>query len=209
MMNLPSTLAAAHDIIRQLEAKNEQLEIIARIDPITNICNRRAFEERLSAAFLSARRSSAPLAVVVIDLDNFKRRNDTLGHIAGDHCLGAFAARLGSLTRAGDTVARIGGEEFAVLLPDASEDEAAQLCRRIAESVRYGCCAGEPLTFSAGVAVLDSTMLHPSTIVDNADRAMYRAKESGKDRVCVHKSTFHRAVDGGLFQRLTRHIQSL
>jgi diguanylate cyclase (GGDEF)-like protein len=207
MMNLPSDLFAAHNIIRQLEAKNEQLEVLARIDPVTRICNRRAFDEQLLSAFSHSRRTATSLSVAVLDLDNFKRRNDTLGHIAGDHCLGAFAAQLVEHSRAGDTVARIGGEEFAILMPDTCEEDAAQLCRRVAERVRYGCCAGEPLTFSGGVASVDSTMMHPSTMVDYADRAMYLAKQSGKDKVCIHTPTFHRAVaDSGLFQRITRYL---
>jgi diguanylate cyclase (GGDEF)-like protein len=207
MQSLPTNLTAAHDLIQQLRDKNAQLENLARIDPVTSISNRRAFDERLLAAFATARRSSTPLSVVVFDLDNFKRRNDALGHLAGDYCLSAFAAQLVEHCRPGDTVARIGGEEFAIVLPDATDEDAAQLCRRIADRVRYGCCAGEPLTFSAGVAMMDSTMLHPSTILDNADKAMYAAKHNGKDKVCIHAPAFHRAVvDGGLFQRISRYL---
>jgi len=206
-MNLPADLDTAHKMILQLLAKADELEALARLDPITRIANRRAFDERLSAAFAHARRTSTALSVVVVDLDNFKRRNDTFGHAAGDTCLKAFAAQLVVQSRADDTVARIGGEEFAIILPNTSEMDAVGLCQRIAAAVRYGCCAGDPLTFSAGVAELDGSAMHPSTMLEYADRAMYQAKRSGKDRVTLHRPAFHRAViDGGLFQRITRYL---
>lgn len=205
-MNLPADLDAAHKMIHQLIAKANELEALVRLDPLTRIANRRAFDDRLDAAFADARRTATPLTVAVLDLDNFKRRNDTLGHAAGDTCLKAFAAQLVEVCRAGDTVARIGGEEFAIIMPNTPEVDAAQLCRRIAGRVRYGCCEGNPITFSAGVAALDGTMLHPSAIVDRADRAMYQAKQSGKDKVCIHEPAFHRAAAPSLFQRITRYL---
>lgn len=205
-MNLPADLETAHKMILQLLKQADELEALARIDALTHIANRRAFDERLNAAFAHARRTSTTLSVAIIDLDNFKKRNDTYGHIAGDDCLKSFAAQLISLCRADDTVARIGGEEFAIILPDTSEVEGAYLCYRIAETARYGCCVGDPLTFSAGLAALDGTMLHASTVVEYADRAMYQAKHSGKDRICLHKPAFHRSAAPGLFQRLTRSL---
>jgi diguanylate cyclase (GGDEF)-like protein len=203
-MNLPADLATAHQMILQLLAKADELEALARLDPITHIANRRAFDERLNAAFAHARRTSTALSLAVFDLDDFKRRNDTLGHAAGDACLKAFAAQLVAHSRADDTVARIGGEEFALILPDTGDSDAATLCTRIAASVRYGCCAGDPLTFSAGVAALDGSAMHPSTVLESADRAMYAAKNSGKNCVRVHRPAFDRAPAGGLYQRLTR-----
>jgi diguanylate cyclase (GGDEF)-like protein len=204
-MNLPTDLETAHTMIRQLLKQADELQALARIDAVTHIANRRAFDERLNAAFAHARRTSTPLSVAVLDLDDFKRRNDTLGHAAGDACLKSFAAQLVSHSRADDFAARIGGEEFAIILPNTGEMEAANICIRIAAIVRYGCCAGAPLTFSAGVAELDGSAMHPSTVVEHADRAMYLAKNSGKDSVRIHRPTFHRAVvDGNLFQRLTR-----
>jgi diguanylate cyclase (GGDEF)-like protein len=205
-MNLPADLDTAHKMIRQLLKRTDELEALARLDSVTRIANRRAFDERLNAAFAHARRTSTSLSVAVLDLDGFKKRNDTLGHAAGDDCLKAFAAQLVAHSRAGDTVARIGGEEFAIILPNTGEVDAANLCQRIAATVRHGCCAGAPLTFSAGVAELDGSAMHPSTVVDDADRAMYLAKRSGKNRISIHRPAFHRAVvDGGLFQRLARY----
>lgn len=205
-MHLPSDLAAAHQLIIDLQAKTKRLEALALTDGLTGVSNRRAFDDRLAAAFAHARRTLTPLAVVVIDLDNFKRRNDTLGHSVGDVCLRAVASQLVAHTRGADVVARIGGEEFALILPSTTEEDAAQLVARIAQRVRYGCCAGEPLTFSAGVAALDGTMFHPSTIVDYADRAMYQVKHSGKDGISIHRPHFQRAADDNLFQRITRYL---
>lgn len=205
-MNLPNDLATAHKMILDLVAKTNELEALARLDPVTHIPNRRAFDERLNAAFAHARRTSTLLSVAVLDLDNFKKRNDTLGHAAGDVCLKSFALHLLSHSRAGDVVGRIGGEEFALILPNTGADDAVGLCQRIAASVRYSCCAGDPLTFSAGVAELDGSAMHPSTVVEYADQAMYLAKRSGKNRVSIHRPSFNRAVvDGGFFQRLPRH----
>lgn len=205
-MHLPSDLAAAHQLILTLQEKTKRLEALALTDGLTGVSNRRAFDDRLAAAFAHARRTLTPLSVVVVDLDNFKLRNDTLGHAVGDVCLRAVAGQLVAHTRGADVVARIGGEEFALVLPNTTEDDAAQLVARIAQRLRYGCCAGEPMTFSAGVAALDGTMFHPSTIVDYADRAMYQVKHSGKDGISIHRPHFNRAADPNLFRRITRYL---
>ena len=191
---LPQTLDDAQNLITHLRAQLHALQALALTDPLTGVANRRAFEDRLAAAFAHARRTDKPLAVAVLDLDNFKARNDTFGHAAGDRCLRHLAAQLTAHTRGADTVARIGGEEFAIILPNTRQNAAVDLCQRIANTLRHGCCPDAVLTFSAGVAELDATMLHPATIVDNADRAMYAAKQAGKDRVAVHKPTFRRAI---------------
>ena len=191
---LPDTLEASHQLIIELRSQVDHLAALARIDPLTNLANRRAFDERLNQGFAHAQRTRTPLAVAVIDLDNFKRRNDTYGHAAGDRCLQLLATQLKAHSRAGDVVARIGGEEFALVFPNTNQIDAAAICTRIAFALRQGCSTGGPLTFSCGVAELDATMLHACTILDRADRAMYAAKHSGKDRVCLHQTTYNRAA---------------
>jgi diguanylate cyclase (GGDEF)-like protein len=192
--DLPTDIPAAHTLIRELRAKVTRLEALALLDPLTAIANRRAFDERLAAAFAHALRTSTPLAVAVLDVDNFKLRNDTQGHAAGDRCLKAIAAQLVFHTRGEDVAARIGGEEFALVLPNTTSEQALALVNRIADTIR--CCyyVGPPLTFSAGVAQLDATMAHPCTITERADRAMYDAKESGKNRAFIYKSQPTRSV---------------
>jgi len=191
--SLPTDIRSAHHIITDLRAQVAHLESIAMLDPLTAIANRRAFDDRLGAAFSHAQRTRSPLALAVFDIDNFKRRNDRCGHASGDRCLQALAQQLRTHSRRSDVVARIGGEEFAMIFPSTTAETAAEVCRRIAAGVR-NCCAFEPLTFSAGVAALDSTMADACAILDLADKAMYEAKHKGKDRVHIHKPAFRRSV---------------
>lgn len=190
---LPPDLLSAHQLVLELRAQIAQLESLALLDPLTGIPNRRAFDDRLNAAFTYAQRTNSPLAVVVLDVDNFKRRNDTHGHVAGDACLRALATQLAAHSRSSDTVARIGGEEFAIILPNANDEQAVDICARVAAKMRTA-CGMEPMTFSAGVAQVDATMADSCTILDHADRAMYKAKREGKDRVVIHQSNIRRSV---------------
>lgn len=190
---LPEDLYTARQTILKLRSEVSRLEALAMLDPLTGIANRRMFEAALAAAFSRSNRTKKPLSVVVIDLDNFKRRNDTYGHAEGDRCLKNMAQSLRFHLRLSDTAARIGGEEFALILPDTDQDQALDLCARIARSVRE-CCGCEPLTFSAGVAQKDSSMAAGSTIVDYADKAMYEAKCAGKNRAQAYAQTFRRSI---------------
>lgn len=190
---LPLDLATAHQTITALRLEIARLEALAMLDPLTGIANRRMFDAELAAAFSRSDRTKRPLSIVVIDLDNFKRRNDTYGHAEGDRCLKGLAQSLTAHLRLSDTAARIGGEEFALILPDTDQDQALELCSRIAQSV-LNCCGLEPLTFSAGIAQKDATMASGCTIVDYADKAVYEAKRAGKDRVYIHRPTFRRSV---------------
>jgi diguanylate cyclase (GGDEF)-like protein/PAS domain S-box-containing protein len=151
-------------------------------DPLTGLANRRAFDERLAAEIARARRHGRPLALVMVDIDEFKRVNDTHGHQAGDRVLRAVADALAATTREGEIVARVGGEEFAWLLPDAAVGDAF----RAAERARAGVAATtvEPVgavTVSAGVADLLAAG-GAEDLVARADRALYAAKSSGRDR---------------------------
>jgi len=192
-LNFPSDMASARKMIEDLRAQVTHLESLAMLDSLTGIANRRAFDERLSAAFSQAKRTHSPLAIAVFDVDNFKRRNDLCGHANGDRCLQALAAQLQACSRRGDTAARIGGEEFAMIFPHTTAEIASEVCRRIAAGVR-NCCAFEPLTFSAGVAELDGAMADGCAIVDQADKAMYQAKHAGKDSVHIHRPHFRRSL---------------
>jgi diguanylate cyclase (GGDEF)-like protein len=193
--SFPTTLEDAHQAIAELREQVASLTSLARLDSLTNIANRRAFDEHMASAFAYARRKRNPLSIAIFDIDNFKHRNDEYGHAAGDRALQLVSQQLTAHVRASDFIARIGGEEFAILLPNTKQEHAAELCGRIAKAVRKGCAIGPPLTFCAGVAELDNTMAHPSTILDRADQAMYSAKRSGKDRVCIYHPTFKRAVE--------------
>jgi diguanylate cyclase (GGDEF)-like protein/PAS domain S-box-containing protein len=182
------------------ERKNleDQLRHQAFHDPLTGLANRARFTDRLEHALLRQRRKPSQLAVVFLDVDNFKSVNDGLGHAAGDKALVELARRIEQAVRVGDTVARFGGDEFAILLEDlASVDEAAEITGRLIESLR------EPIRLddhpiitqvSGGIALsgLDETSV--DGLLRNADVAMYVAKQGGKGRVEVYDEQMHLAL---------------
>ena len=156
-------------------------------DALTGLPNRRAFEEALAREVARARRVRAPLGLVALDVDHFKRVNDTHGHAAGDAVLREVAARIAAAARAGDLVARIGGEEFAALLGGADLSAAAEAAERIRARVReapVAVAAGLALavTVSAGVAALEPGE-DGAALLARADARLYEAKRAGRDRV--------------------------
>jgi diguanylate cyclase (GGDEF)-like protein len=175
-----------------LEANNASLKLLALSDGLTGLANRRHFDQRLSAEFKRAIRDQSPLALVMIDVDYFKRFNDHHGHVAGDACLQMVAkAALAGQRRPGDVAARFGGEEFAILLPDTDVNGALA----VAESVRaaiaelqfaHGASPFRILTVSAGVHAVVPVRGQPARmLVEAADRGLYQAKAEGRNRVCA------------------------
>ncbi len=166
-----------------------ELRRLATTDPLTGLANRRAFLDRLEAEVARSRRYPQPLALVMVDVDHFKRVNDVHGHPAGDEVLRRIAGVLRSLARETDLVARYGGEEFALLLPNTDEAGARALAGRIRASVA---AAGIPwedrtlrVTASLGVSALEGEADAPEQLVSRADRALYVAKRTGRNRVVV------------------------
>lgn len=164
----------------------QQMEFLAYHDVMTGLPNRALFRDRLELALALARREAAVLAVLFLDLDRFKRINDTLGHSAGDAVLKLITARLNAAVRGGDTVARLGGDEFAILLRLTSIESARLVARKILSAIDPPMeIASQTLHVTASIGVA----LHPAdgedveTLLRNADVAMYRAKESGRNRV--------------------------
>jgi len=163
-----------------------ELRRLATRDALTGLLNRRAFNEVLAEEIDRARRLSRPLALVVLDLDHFKSVNDTRGHPAGDAVLAAVARVLESEVRSIDKVARLGGEEFAVLLMETEAHDALVVARRLVEAVRgrpVGLADGESLavTVSAGVAELAGYGENDAALMTSADKALYAAKHSGRN----------------------------
>ena len=172
----------------------EELHELATVDELTRLANRRVFTRRLHEEWIRTARYPAPLSLVMLDLDDFKRVNDTHGHPAGDRVLREFALLVAGGARATDLAARYGGEEFALILPHTDRELAfrvAERVRRAVEEQRFVVDA-TPLrvTVSAGVATVSSAadLGGPSDLVAIADKALYAAKKTGKNRVVVSDS---------------------
>lgn len=166
------------------QKQEDRIQHLAYHDPLTGLPNRLLFEDRLRhAIYLSSRRSS-PLAVIFVDLDRFKIINDSLGHPVGDEVLKVVARRLGSSLRDGDTLARRGGDEFLVLLPDTPAAGAAKVAEKIIDVLRSVIhLSGHDLSVSGscGIAVFPDNGTDVESLLKSSDIAMYRAKEAGRD----------------------------
>ena len=169
----------------ELEVANRRLAEIATTDALTGLRNRRSFDERLADEFESATRWRRPLTVVLLDIDNFKRRNDEFGHAAGDTALREVAMLLRAAVRRSDITVRYGGEEFAILMPGADVAQAAILSQRLLANVREAQWDHIALTVSIGVAGMDMDNDESGlAMVARADKALYAAKSRGKDQCC-------------------------
>jgi len=171
--------------ITDRKAAQEQVEYQAYHDVLTGLPNRLLFRDRISVALARARRSRRAVAVMFLDLDQFKLINDTLGHTVGDGLLQAAAERLVRCVRADDTVARMGGDEFTILISDLSDARsAATVAQKVLDSVSKPIeVDGHELyiTTSIGIALFPEDGMDTETLLKNADRAMYRAKEAGRN----------------------------
>ncbi|MFG6403744.1 diguanylate cyclase [Microbacterium sp. P04] len=172
-----------------------KLEHLAHFDPLTGVPNRQSVEESLRDALRSAEESAQPLALVFLDLDEFKAVNDTLGHAAGDEVLRTLAHRLRASVRVEDIVGRIGGDEFIVICANAGADEAVAIAERIRERSRDDiptAAAPVNVSVSIGLAVYDPAVdarPTPDQMLIRADGAMYLSKDSGKNRVSLESTS--------------------
>ncbi|MEY2689426.1 MAG: hypothetical protein RL375_3625 [Pseudomonadota bacterium] len=174
-----------------LRVSNQQLAELSQTDGLTGLANRRHFDRRLQEEWQRSARHGVPLALLMIDVDHFKRYNDRHGHLCGDDCLRTVAqALLGCARRASDLVARYGGEEFAVLMPHASVEEAQAQAQRCidtlaAAALTHGDSPVAPVvTLSIGVAHVEpgfDAAACPTSLLQQADLALYRAKHAGRD----------------------------
>ena len=173
----------------------------ARTDALTGILNRRAFEERFEEELARASRENRPLTVAVGDLDGFKLVNDRLGHQAGDEALRRVARELDRWKRRSDVTARIGGEEFALLLPGVDEQGAVRITDRVRLGIQEVFAPDSvPLTISFGIAVFPEHGSGAAALMRASDQALYAAKEMGGNRGIVFTSELAESLDGSRAQ---------
>jgi len=192
-LRLRSLESRNHELMQQrlaLEVANRRLRRLVAIDALTGIANRRHFDRSLEREVRRARREARPLSLIFLDLDEFKRYNDTYGHLRGDEVLRKVAQTLNeTFRRGGDFVARYGGEEFAVVLPDVDARRAALYAERLRRriwrlAIPYGTGANDRLTISGGVATIDPKLnATPEQLLRAADKALYRAKCLGRNQI--------------------------
>ena len=178
--------------ITEFKMAEEELKNQAYYDQLTQIPNRTLFEDRAETALNQAKRDNDGLAIIYIDLDGFKEINDTMGHGAGDVLLKALSQRFMKSARKADTVSRIGGDEFTILMPRITQiEDAAILAERILNSNK------EPISYkdelihpktSIGISIYPQDGNTFETLLQNADKAMYRAKKSGKNKFIFYQS---------------------
>ena len=205
-------ISVSRDISERRRAE-EQIEYQAYHDALTGLPNRLLFRDRLTIALAHAKRQRTPLVLMFLDLDRFKVVNDTLGHSLGDELLRVIAERLRSVLREGDTIARMGGDEFTVLLTDLKDArDAARIAQKLLETVAHPVrVEGHELyvTTSIGIAVFPNDGDTAELLLKNADSAMYRAKEAGRNsyRLCTPAMNSRAAERLSLENALRRAVE--
>ncbi len=198
LSNLAAQLAIAikqAELYQQLQAANLKLERLATLDELTQLANRRRFDQYLEMEWRRQAREQTPMSLILCDIDSFKSYNDTYGHPGGDECLRQVAGAIGSsVDRPADLVARYGGEEFAVILPNTAMGGAELVAEHIQIKIaalqlpHAGSQVSEYVTVSLGVASMVPTAESaPSILIAAADRALYQAKGLGRDRIQVYQ----------------------
>ncbi len=191
---------------RRVDEALGKLNVLAIEDPLTGLANRRAFDSEFAPAALHAETAGTTLSLLLVDIDRFKTVNDTEGHQAGDRVLVAAASILRGAVRRADVVARIGGDEFAVLLFACPEEEATTIALAVVERFREMAGDGPQITASCGIATAPPITATPAAMMAAADSALYRAKREGRDGVAVASTTIRRNdPDGGLRDRSLAH----
>ena len=169
--------------LSQVRRTQGQLELLATHDPLTNVRNARAFAQELAHELGRNRRYGRPLALIYLDLDDFKRVNDAHGHATGDAVLRLVADAMRGAVRQADVVGRLGGDEFGVIMPETDAGVAHAAASRLAAGIRTVFRGTPSVTASIGVVSVSGTEAGTDELLRKADHAMYEAKRGGKDRV--------------------------
>ena len=184
---------ALREMKKQLESSNRKLQKLSMLDGLTGIANRRHFDESLEAAVAEHNSANTPLSLILIDIDYFKKFNDTYGHQAGDDCLTRVAKTLAAkCNRPDDLAARYGGEEFVILLPGTPEEQAHIVADRMKEAIRQLCIehnsseVEQCITLSMGLVTrAENEQMTGAELIEKADQALYKAKENGRNQVVL------------------------
>ncbi|WP_071517103.1 AAA-like domain-containing protein [Geitlerinema sp. PCC 9228] len=180
--------------LEELEKANRTLQNLVRVDELTQVANRRCFEEYLSREWQRSAQDKTPIAIVMCDVDRFKSYNDTYGHQRGDLCLQQIAKAIEETTqRSSDLVARYGGEEFTIILPQTDAKGAQEVAQKVRHRVRSLAIAHESVPYGAAIVTLSlgvasavaDAKFDAFTVVQAADRALYASKSQGRDRVTL------------------------
>jgi diguanylate cyclase (GGDEF)-like protein len=186
----------------ELRRANEKFRDLSITDPLTGLFNRRHFIEILSREYSKAKRHDLPLTFMILDIDHFKRINDTYGHPQGDTVITELSTLLKGNVRVHDIVARYGGEEFVVLLPMTGREDGRMVAEKLRGAVRktgFTGMDGRPVTVSIGVCALPvACAAGLEGLIAAADDSLYRAKEAGRDRVVVHDCESHAGEPAGV-----------
>ncbi len=192
---IAGVFAAARDITERKKLESE-LERQAHIDVLTDLNNRRHFMELAEQELARSRRHNAPLSLLMMDLDNFKMVNDTYGHDVGDTVLQQLSEVCRLTFRGIDIVGRLGGEEFAALLPETNLEQAMEVAERLRQAVESSGARAEDgslihFTVSVGVTSFEATDHRIGPVLKRADAALYKAKNAGRNRVCGQAASEH------------------
>jgi diguanylate cyclase (GGDEF)-like protein len=186
-LNLTKLTQEKETLIEDLEKTNKKLKDLAVIDPLTSLFNRRGMQELLEDEVSRFNRNSKVFSLILIDIDKFKKINDSLGHEGGDHALVQVSSFLQKITRRHDKICRWGGEEFLLLLPETNLEGANVLAKKIRSGLESASFSFEKaefsLTVSIGVSVYDHRDLSLKTCIKNADDGLYQAKAEGRNRI--------------------------
>lgn len=179
----------------------EKTVLLSKTDWLTKLWNSGEFHKRLSLAIEKAKINDAPLTLAMLDMDNFKIYNDTLGHQKGDDALKNIAKILNDKSRRGDIVARYGGEEFAIIMPFTNREDARMISERLRNALEkffigsVGTKSAPRLTASIGIASFPNDATNKDTLLNRADSSLYEAKRTGKNKTCLYRSDIKRFFD--------------
>ncbi|MDD5423422.1 MAG: sensor domain-containing diguanylate cyclase, partial [Candidatus Omnitrophica bacterium] len=179
----------------------EKTLLLAKVDWLSKLWNSGEFHKKLAFCLEKAKMNDSPLSLAMIDMDNFKLYNDTFGHLKGDEAIKDIAKTLSDKSRKNDTVARYGGEEFALIMPSTDKENARLLAERLRAEIetffieKQGIQSTPRMTASIGIATFPQDADEKDFLINRADSALYEAKRTGKNKVCIYRSDLKKLIE--------------